>query len=383
MKQLIDAAALTGYAPLWYTLGGSKKKTDADYAATRGIAWSFPTDVEGARKLVDRIFEDCAKTGCKRVVLHNPFGKTGPDGPMELDQFVAAQEGIDAGTVTQTMQHFLDDCAREFMRLTVAGIEVIWYFGTTEGDPQFDESGLDAAAYYWRFFESVRPALKAGGSIAFDSASDAAVDSLRYKCMQLIRRRVEAYGGKCYIEPRPLDTMDHLHDWNIISVGNLPWRHNAALFADASGAPDTKLTGEMVVFLDANAYGGTMYDDAGKAIAGSVAPAWSNTAAWYEDEMRRCRRMGYTPTAHPAHARIGDPDQAAPGDDAPPAPGTDAQVAEYKALVAAAGHIDLARDKLAEASVATTSAQQKGLAAFLGPITAKIDALHDVVKDRL
>ena len=392
MKKLIDAAALTGYAPLFYTFGGSKKATDPDYNQTRGIAWSYVTDPDGAKKLVDRILSDCQQTGVKRVILHNPFGKTQATGFMELDQFIAAQEGIDSGAVLASFQHFLDDCAREFMRLTVAGIEVIWYFGTTENDPDFDESKVDVAEYCYRFIESMKPALESGGSICFDSASDALVDSWRYKCMKLIRRLVEAYGGKCYLEPRPRLGFTHLYDWNVISVANFAWRSNSALFGDANGAPDNLLTGEFIVFCDGNKYGGTMYDDAGQKIPGSVAPSWDNTPLWYEDEMRRCRRAGYTPTAHMKHPRIGDPDQP---DTLPPAGGvveppagddgkpSDAQVTEYKALASAADHIAASLSELQSAKIPTTTEQQTGLKAFLLPITTRRNALYETVKDRL
>ena len=371
-----DVHPARGWSMTWYTFGGSMTADNPEYELYRGVGWSYPKQQDGAKQLVDRIISDCKASGSHRVVLHNLFGKTAPVGFMELDQFVACQEGIDAGTVQASWQFFLDDCTEEFSRLTEymdaldPPGEVIWYFGTPESDPDFDESKVNAAQYCFRFMESMRPALDSGGSIAFDSATDAPEGSLWFQCMLEVRKRVEAYGGACYIEPRPRADAPWTHDWNWITVANAGWRHDPDLFPGDSGtwaASNVDLPGERLLFIRPDP-SGKVYDDAGKVIEGATQQTWANVNDWAATEIARARRRGFTPS-QPAGLRIGDPDMPKPVDPA--------KVQRLEAITKAIEGLAQYTTSLQSISWSFTPKQTEGVAAALQAVQPELAALQE------
>ncbi len=213
----------------WLTIGGSTKD-----ASTRRVGWDLKR--RGWGGFVRLVVRPQIDWGCRRFVLHNPFG-TLPGEPMQFDQYMHAR---DAG-LTWLCEGFVE----AWRPVTEEGIEVICYLGKLRDDPDFEELRKRGKYDDWlaRAWASLQPALDAGMSIALDASSRADAGHPVYKLAELLR----SLGVKVYIEPRPPITHNHWFDYPVVTTEQFwhrsnPEKHISSLWA----ARDDQLRGEII-----------------------------------------------------------------------------------------------------------------------------------------
>ncbi|MBB6430161.1 hypothetical protein [Algisphaera agarilytica] len=187
----------------YFLIGNSSTRLDR-----RTVGWNLAAS--GWPGFRTRYVEPALDYGFRRVHLHNPFGEDG-QWPMELDQVIRAREaGLD---------WLVDDFVETWLPVTrgdLTGgepVEVIAYFGTARLD-EFEtlEAAGDWDGWMARAEESIRPALDAGMSIAFDSFSVAPEGSYSHQFAEMIKQR----GVRVYIETWPNRDAPHWKDTHIV-----------------------------------------------------------------------------------------------------------------------------------------------------------------------
>ena len=213
----------------------------SDDAEVRRVGWVQPQSdwYDFVRMQVRPLL----RRGIRRFNLHNPFG-TLPEEPMQFDQYLHAK---DAGLTWLT-----DDFAEAWIPVLndpdYPDVEVIAYLGKIEGDPDFDALADQPERWLARALLSVQAPLKAGMSVAFDSAAVTTEDSPTYRFASLLR----SLGVKVYIEPRPDADKPHWFDYPIFTTDQHWQRSNPARYGDSGAdhkAADEQLTGEVVRLL--------------------------------------------------------------------------------------------------------------------------------------
>ncbi|MEM1212183.1 MAG: hypothetical protein AAGI68_07775 [Planctomycetota bacterium] len=191
---------------IWFNIGGSSNRPNR-----RSVGWLGPG---GSWDLfVQTQVRPLLSQGARRVMLHNPFGHE-PDTSMQFDQAVHA---LDAQT------HWLTTGFVTAWHPVVRGdytdgqpVEVICYLGKLHDDPDFKPSNpLHEPAPFWlaRAWQSLRPPLEAGMSIAMDASSNAPEDSPQHRLIQMLR----SLGVTVYVEARPYKNRPHLFGMPVIS----------------------------------------------------------------------------------------------------------------------------------------------------------------------
>lgn len=178
--------------------------------------------------------------GVRRVQIHNPFGHLGEEG-MRLDQYLLAQEqGVT----------WLTDGFVEAWRPLTAGeltgepVEVICYLGSPVIHDPFKrlyESG-DIEAWQRLFDASIAPALEAGMSIAFDTATGADADHPFYARACDLREQ----GVRVYLEGLPSRGRPHWAPFKFIIME----RYLRKLDALSWVAPRSAVSGEVLWLVD-------------------------------------------------------------------------------------------------------------------------------------
>ena len=213
----------------------------SDDAAVRRVGWNLPRSdwFDFVRLQVRPLM----RRGLRRFNLHNPFG-TLPEEPMQFDQYLHAR---DAGL------HWLTEDFAEAWQPVLndpdyPDVEVIAYLGKIEGDPDFDALADEPERWLARALLSVQAPLKAGMSVAFDSAAVTDEDSPTYRFASLLR----SLGVKVYIEPRPDADKPHWHDYPIVTADEHWQRSDPARYGDYGAdhkATNQQLTAEVVRLL--------------------------------------------------------------------------------------------------------------------------------------
>ena len=184
---------------------------------------------------VAEIVTPCLDYGVRRVQLHNPFGVRMK--PMELDQYIHAKE---SGLAWLT-DGFVDAWKPVTRGDLTDGrpVEVIAYLGTYYGPDMMPlEDAGDWEAWLARAEESVRPAVEAGMSLAFDSFSTAGIDSYSYRFVQMLKAR----GVKTYIETWPKRADTFWHDSGVVVAEHWFQRNHT----HPNVAARVQLTGDIV-----------------------------------------------------------------------------------------------------------------------------------------
>lgn len=165
--------------------------TDADSNIPRNFAWGIHRD--GFGPIVDRLVK--VSEG-RRVMLHNPFGRT-PGRVMEFDQQLNCEH---AG-----LAHVIKSFVCEVPRLTAIAREVVIYLGSPHNTPRMNNvlqqpNGLDN--WWWNWWRALQLPLELGCSIALDNAS-AVPSEWQAAAMVALRGMLCDAGRELYIEATP------------------------------------------------------------------------------------------------------------------------------------------------------------------------------------
>ncbi len=221
----------------WHVIGGTSNNM-----RTRYVGWGLP---QGSwHSYVRLMVRPQLDAGIRRILLHNPFGRTDLERPMAFDQFLEAQESGD----TWLTESFVDAWSPVVSGQYTQGqpVEVICYLGSIDTDAQMKALVDTPEAWFERAWRSVEPALQAGMSVGFDSANDYAEDSLDFR---LIREIADA-GTPVYVEPRPDASRPHLFDLNVISTDQHWFRSDPEKYKEAAHkATNQQLTGEIIILI--------------------------------------------------------------------------------------------------------------------------------------
>lgn len=218
----------------WLTIGGSTPDR-----STRCVGWNIKR--AGWRGFVKKVIDPQIAWGCRRFVLHNPFGAF-PDEDMQFDQYIHASE---AG-----LGWLCNGFVEAWRPVTQGGaggpIEVICYLGKLREDPDFQVL-LDRGNHQlWleRAWDSMRPALDAGMSIGLDSSAPAGKDDPVFKLAELLT----SLGVKVYIEARPPRANTHWFNYPVICEESFWHRSNPAEHLDSAvwAARNDQLQGEII-----------------------------------------------------------------------------------------------------------------------------------------
>jgi hypothetical protein len=207
----------------WMTIGGS-----SNVEADRRVGWPI-LKTGGWSAFVNQVIKPQINWGARRIILHNPFGTLSNES-MQMDQYLHARSA-GLGWLTNGF-------AQAWKPITDRGVEVVAYFGTMEGDPDFN-------TWQWqqRFWDSVRPALDAGMTIALDVAGISSASSKSYWAAQALR----SLGVEVYIEPRPAVDQPQWHDYGVISTDSFWDRSDPEKYPDSKwAAPTSMLRGEII-----------------------------------------------------------------------------------------------------------------------------------------
>ena len=226
----------------WHRIGDTSPKPQdrfVGYGVTR----------RGWRYYVAAYVRPQVEAGVRRILLHNPWGRSPGDGPMAFDQF---PEAVEAGQQLLTTEFV--EAWRPIIDGQYSGgvpVEVICYLGSIDTDHELAalavaDDGGPGTAWLDRVVASIRPALDARMSIAIDSAGDLAPDAPENAVLQLL----ETLGRKVYIEPRPDAGSPQLFHLPIITTREHwsrsdPERHDSA----SHKAPNRLLTGETILLI--------------------------------------------------------------------------------------------------------------------------------------
>ena len=181
------------------------------------------------------------KWGCRRWLIHNPFGKP-YEGPMIFDQYLMAPElGLDY-LVKDFVPAWRDFLAKH------DDVEVAFYLGKMHKVDRFADL-LPEHPDKWleRALASARPVLSLhhlGASLAFDAASVAPEGSPPHRFVQF----VESMGVRAYIESWPMGDMEHWAKHNIVCA-----EQRRGVFAvGGAGVDRKKVTGEILWLVNSN-----------------------------------------------------------------------------------------------------------------------------------
>lgn len=161
----------------WLTIGFSGPDPAKRYIG-RGLLEN------GWQWFVKNWMQPAIDRNCGKVLLHDPAGCDAGEA-MDFDQFVE---------MDRKYSLFDDEFVKTIKPITAKGIEVIAYLGSMSGDP--DKPTSPGAWLEW-VARSVKPALDAGCTIAFDASNGFTASSKEGKVIEL----VESLCGKVYIEP--------------------------------------------------------------------------------------------------------------------------------------------------------------------------------------
>ena len=156
---------------------------------------------------VDRVIRPQLAWGVRRIQLHSPFGKPGLD-PYQLDQYQQAQAHTHFRNLTD-LDAFVD-AWRPVIRGDYTGgepVEVIAYFGSFQLSPHFERlrERNDTEAWTQRAWESIKPALDAHMSIAFDATVPLPIDHPGYAFASYL----QDHGVRVYSEAWPHASRPH------------------------------------------------------------------------------------------------------------------------------------------------------------------------------
>lgn len=188
--------------------------------------------------------------GVRRVQIHNPFGHRASEG-MRLDQYLLAQE---QGVV------WLVDGFVEAWRPITSGqrtgepVEVICYFGSPVIHNPFKRLYEQGRLDEWRLLldACIEPALEAGMSVAFDTATGAKKDHPFYAYACELRDR----GVRVYLEGLPSRGLPHWWDFNFIIMEHYLRRLDDIHWVAARSS----VTGEVLWLVDRVPSGKTRQD---------------------------------------------------------------------------------------------------------------------------
>lgn len=179
--------------------------------------------------------------GCRRWLIHNPFGDP-PTGPMAFDQFLLAKEkGIDKVT-----EDFVEAWSAFFEKHP--DTEVIFYLGKLHGSKRLEQH-LPERPDLWleRAMESVRPILALAGkgaSLSFDAATGADKGSRTHRFVQLI----ESLGVRTYVESWPHNTRPWWGEFNVVCAE----KRRGVYATGGAGVEQEKIAGEIVWLINGN-----------------------------------------------------------------------------------------------------------------------------------
>lgn len=221
----------------WHPIGSNSPDP-----AVRHVGWGLPKSSwpDYVRTLVRPQLD----AGVRRVMLHNPFGRTALNQPMAFDQYLEAR---DAGLPWLT-DGFVEAWTPVIDGTYTGGepVEVICYLGSLDTDTDMKALLGDPAAWDARADASVAPALAAGMSVAVDSSNDYPADSAEFAYLQ----RLADAGTRVYIEPRPRANCPHLFGFPIVTTRQHWFRSNPDRHPGAQhNAPNDLLTGEVVLII--------------------------------------------------------------------------------------------------------------------------------------
>jgi hypothetical protein len=205
----------------------------------------YMVGVKSWKEFIEKHIEPEYKWGCRRWILHNPFGDY--TGPMHFDQAVLARKfGFD---------YLLDDFVEAWtgFKKRHPDVQVIAYLGKLRGNKQFaplapEKPGSleprDPSQWIERMYKSVELPLKAGMDIGMDASGNAVKGSPTHAVMVLLR----SLGVKVYAEAIPPKGQDHMKPFGVVTA----WR-----FYDRKGRWDRsirpeKFKGEFVILANGN-----------------------------------------------------------------------------------------------------------------------------------
>lgn len=180
----------------------------------RMLQWIKPES--GWAGFVKTYVEPVLSQGIKRIWLHGPFGREGmrtlkfsdgASGPSNyrLDEYLCSKH---AG-----LEWNYEGFVETFKPLTKAGIEVIAYLGTAEGQPEFEDMNKYAQKkFFQRLTDSLAPILDSGCSLSIDSSSRASSGSWLLNHMSTLKAR----GIRVIVEAIPTLKNTELHKWDMV-----------------------------------------------------------------------------------------------------------------------------------------------------------------------
>lgn len=234
----------------------------------RMVGWNLLT--EGWAAFIRKRVNPYLEIGVTRIILHNPFGIL-PDESMQLDQYLTALEQPGLRMLTGG---FIE----AWKPVTARGIEVIAYVGCPRLDKdatRIDEEGGRAAGLAFSL-SCLQPALDAGMSIGLDAAAPADGNSLTWD----LAKHLKNQGVKVYVEARPYAEMSHWFDFPVICIDHFWRRSDPERHADALGAANGLLTGEILRMV----------------VQYKVPAEWEGTEGGYVESLSRTvQQHGHTP----------------------------------------------------------------------------------------
>lgn len=216
-----DREAIANRIVAWQTIGGS-----GGDLADRRIGAHLGIKNGGWARYIERSIIPGIEWGCRRFLLHNPFGSM----PYQVMQFDQLLEARDAGLT------WLEADFVEAWKPVTSGaygpVEVIAYFGTPVADADFQalyQAG-DIEAWMARAWASVQPAIDAGMSIGLDMSTGADAAHPTWLFAKMLRDR----GIKVYAEGVPAaGRLSHWLEMNVVlmdkyyqNIANISWAAN-------------------------------------------------------------------------------------------------------------------------------------------------------------
>lgn len=234
-----DVKLLSDRILAWHVIGGSSKNFRA-----RHVGWGLPNS--NWQSYIRLMVRPQLEAGVRRILLHNPFGRTDLEQSMAFDQYLEAQASGD----TWLTQGFVEAWSPVIAGHYTDGqpVEVICYLGSMDADLEMNALVQTPDDWQQRARRSVEPALQAGMSIGFDSANDYALDSLEFRMI----REIAETGARIYLEPRPDANRPHLFRFNVISTQEHWFRSDPDKHGKSGAghkAANDQLTGEIVLLI--------------------------------------------------------------------------------------------------------------------------------------
>lgn len=192
--------------------------------------------------------------GCRRWLLHNPFGITIPhsaSNPMPFDQFLLAQEHGFTYLTDDFREAWADFKERH------PDAEVMIYLGKISNKANFREH-IGKAPEKWieRALESARPALELNMPMGFDASCRATEDDPAYAFIMLLQN----LGTKVYVEAWPDKKDLHLARFGVIAAERF-YKNRVRRDTFKDCIPPDQVKGEIIILVTGNLADNRQLDD--------------------------------------------------------------------------------------------------------------------------